>query len=64
MMNIPTLPVDGVRLPGQFEGLERLAYNFYWAWHPQVRVLFRRIDAASWLRYRNPVAVVQAQRNW
>jgi glycogen phosphorylase len=63
-MNIPTLPVGGVRLPSQFEDLERLAYNFYWAWHPRVRVLFRRIDAASWLRYRNPVAVVQAQRDW
>jgi glycogen phosphorylase len=63
-MNIPTLPVEGVRLPSQFEGLERLAYNYYWTWHPRVRVLFRRVDAASWLRYRNPVAVVQAQRNW
>jgi glycogen phosphorylase len=62
--NIPTLPVQGVRLPGQFEGLERLAYNLYWTWHPRVRVLFRRIDPASWLRYRNPVAVVQASRDW
>ncbi|HVM29396.1 MAG TPA: alpha-glucan family phosphorylase [Candidatus Limnocylindrales bacterium] len=61
---IPTLPVEGVRLPSQFEGLERLAYNLYWSWHPRVRVLFRRIDAATWLRYRNPVAVVQAHRNW
>jgi glycogen phosphorylase len=63
-IDIPTLPVEGVRLPNQFEGLERLAYNSYWTWHPRVRVLFRRIDAATWLRYRNAVAVVQAQRNW
>jgi glucan phosphorylase len=52
--------------PSPLEGLERLAYNHYWIWHPRVRVLFRRIDAGTWLRYRNPVplAVVQAQRNW
>jgi glycogen phosphorylase len=61
---IPTLPVSGVRLPAQFEGLERLAYNLYWTWHPRVRVLFRRVDAAGWRRHRNPVAIVQSHRNW
>jgi glycogen phosphorylase len=61
---IPTLPPAGVRLPAQLEGLERLAYNHYWIWHPRVRVLFRRIDVGSWLRYRNPVPLIQAQRNW
>jgi len=61
---IPTLPPAGIRLPTQLEGLERLAYNLYWIWHPRVRVLFRRIDAGSWLRYRTPVPVIQAQRNW
>ncbi|HUG47046.1 MAG TPA: alpha-glucan family phosphorylase [Candidatus Limnocylindria bacterium] len=54
----------GLRLPAQLEGLERLAYNLYWIWHPRVRVLFRRIDAGSWLRYRNPVPIIQEQRNW
>ena len=33
-------------------------------WHPRVRVLFRRIDRAPWLRYRNPVPVLQVQRDW
>jgi starch phosphorylase len=33
-------------------------------WHPRVRVLFRRIDVGSWLRYRNPVPLVQVQRDW
>jgi starch phosphorylase len=33
-------------------------------WHPRVRVLFRRIDVSSWLRYRNPVPLVQVQRDW
>ncbi len=63
-IEIPTLPSAAVRLPTQLEGLERLAYNLYWIWHPRVRVLFRRIDAGSWLRYRNPVPLIQAQRNW
>jgi starch phosphorylase len=61
---IPTLPPTGLRLPGQLDGLARLAYNHYWMWHPRVRVLFRRIDAASWLRYRNPVPLLQTHQSW
>ena len=63
-IDIPTLPPQGVRLPPQLDGLNRLAYNHYWMWHPRVRVLFRRIDVGSWLRYRNPVPLVQVQRDW
>ncbi|HLB44302.1 MAG TPA: alpha-glucan family phosphorylase [Candidatus Limnocylindrales bacterium] len=63
-IDIPTLPPAGVRLPPQLDGLHRLAYNHYWMWHPRVRVLFRRIDVGSWLRYRNPVPLVQVQRDW
>jgi len=63
-MDIPTLPPVGLRLPPQLQGLERLAFNLYWIWHPRVRVLFRRIDAATWLRYRNPVPVLQSHHNW
>ncbi|CAN5819822.1 alpha-glucan family phosphorylase [soil metagenome] len=62
--NIHTLPPAGLRLPAQLEGLERIAYNLYWIWHPRVRVLFRRIDVGTWLRYRNPVPIIQGQRNW
>ena len=36
-----------LRLPPHLEGLRRLAYNLYWAWHPEVRELFSRIDAAG-----------------
>src|SRR5687768_713110 len=63
-IEIPTLPPVGLRLPHQLQGLERLAFNLYWIWHPRVRVLFRRIDAATWLRYRNPVPVLQSHHNW
>ncbi len=51
-------------LPPQLDGLERLAFNHYWMWHPRVRVLFRRIDAQSWLRYRNPVPLLQTTQVW
>ena len=63
-IQIATLPPTGLRLPAQLEGLERLAYNHYWMWHPRVRVLFRRIDVGAWLRHRNPVPVLQAHRDW
>ena len=63
-IQIPTLPPAGLTLPKQLEGLQRLAYNHYWMWHPRVRVLFRRIDAQSWLRYRNPVPLIQGNQNW
>jgi len=63
-IEIPTLPPPDLRLPAQLEGLERLAYNHYWVWHPRVRVLFRRVDAQAWLRYRNPVPLLQSHRDW
>src|ERR671915_247636 len=61
---IATLPPAAVRLPGQLEGLHRLAYNLYWTWHPEVRALFTAIDKTTWQRHRNPVPVLQAQRDW
>ena len=63
-IEISTLPLTGLRLPAQLEGLQRLAYNSYWMWHPRVRVLFRRIDVQSWLRYRNPVPLLHVHREW
>jgi len=62
--SIPTLPVRTLRLPAQLEGLERIAYDLYWSWHPQTRALFSRVDRAAWRRFRSPVAVLQARRDW
>lgn len=61
---IPTLAPAALRLPARLEGLTRLAYNLYWSWHEPVRQLFRRIDDATWSRYRNPIPVLAAQRDW
>jgi glycogen phosphorylase len=63
-IEIPVLPPAGLTLPPQLNGLQRLAYNLYWIWHPRARVLFRRIDAQGWLRYRNPIPILQAHHNW
>jgi starch phosphorylase len=61
---VPTLPFPDHRLPPALEGLNRLAYNMYWSWHPEVRSLFARIDHPVWLEYRSPVAVLRASRDW
>ena len=64
LVHVPTLPGAPFRLPPQVEGLRRLAYNLYWSWHPRAKVLFNRIDAAAWTRYRNPVAVLEGAVDW
>jgi starch phosphorylase len=35
-------------LPGRIRGLERLAYNLWWSWHPAARVLFHALDLPAW----------------
>ena len=45
LVSVPTLPGAPFRLPPQFEGLRRLAYNLWWMWHPRAALLFQRIDA-------------------
>ncbi len=64
LVQIPTVPATGFRLPPRLEGLRRLAYNLYWSWHPGAKYLFHRIDAPAWARYRNPIPVLAAQREW
>ncbi len=63
-VRVPTLPGASFRLPPQLEGLRRLAYNLYWSWHPEARVLFSYVDSAGWARYRNPVAVLSGSIQW
>jgi len=64
IVRVPTLPGEPFRLPPQFEGLRKLAYNLWWMWHPRAALLFQRIDANTWSRYRNPVALLQSAINW
>ncbi len=64
LVRVPTLPGVPFRVPPQLEGLRRLAYNLWWAWHPAARVLFSRIDGPAWARYRNPVPVLEGTTRW
>jgi len=63
-LSIPTLPSADLHLPPKLAGLEHLAYNLYWSWHPEVRALFARIDRHIWAGFRSPVAVLRASRDW
>jgi starch phosphorylase len=61
---VPSIPGATFRLPPQLEGLRRLAYNLYWAWHPRARMIWSRIDRATWTRHRNPIPVLSGPVDW
>src|ERR1700741_942512 len=60
----PTIPGASFRLPPALEGLRPLAYNLYWAWHPQARSIWSRIDRRAWTRHRNPIPVLTGRFDW
>src|SRR5450759_1745862 len=63
-VRVPTQHGAPFRVPPQFDGLRRLAYNLWWMWHPRAALLFQRIDANTWTRYRNPIALLSSAINW
>ncbi len=64
VVHVPAAPGASFHLPPKLEGLRRLAYNMWWSWHPRARVLFSRIDAGAWARYRNPIPVLSGPVDW
>ena len=64
LVRVPVAPGASFHLPPKLEGLRRLAYNLWWSWHPNARVLFSRIDAGGWARYRNPIPVLSGPVAW
>ncbi len=64
LVRVAAQPGAPFRLPPRFEGLRRLAYNLWWMWHPRAALLFQRIDATTWSRYRNPIALFESPINW
>ena len=64
LVQIPVAPGASFTLPPKLEGLRRLAYNLWWAWHPEARTLFSRIDAGRWARFRNPIPLLAGNVNW
>jgi starch phosphorylase len=47
-------------VPGRLSGLVELAYNLWWSWHPEARILFKQIDQQAWKEsVHNPVKMLQ-----
>jgi len=47
-------------LPKRIEGLEELALNLWWSWHPAARMLFKGLDRAVWKESgHNPVLTLR-----
>ncbi len=64
LVRVPVAPGAPFNLPPKLEGLRRLAYNLWWSWNPRARILFSRIDAGAWARYRNPIPVLSGAVSW
>ncbi|MBI4371225.1 MAG: alpha-glucan family phosphorylase [Elusimicrobia bacterium] len=53
-------PASDWRLPARLARLKDLAYNLWWSWHPEARVLFKEIDRSLWAEaHHNPVALLR-----
>ncbi len=55
-----------LRLPHAYVRLEELAYNLWWSWTPDARLLFASVDAELWQRYGNPLETLRhtSERRW
>ncbi|HSB30090.1 MAG TPA: alpha-glucan family phosphorylase [Candidatus Sulfobium mesophilum] len=46
-------------IPQRISGLKELAYNLWWSWHPEARMLFKMLSRAAWkLSVHNPVKML------
>ncbi len=45
-----------------FERLPELAYNLWWAWHPEAQNLFHDLDSEHWQHHRNPVKLLRERQ--
>lgn len=46
-------------VPERISGLAELAYNLWWSWHPEARMLFKSLNRASWkVSVHNPVKML------
>ncbi|MDD2904445.1 MAG: alpha-glucan family phosphorylase [Syntrophales bacterium] len=47
-------------LPERIAGLGELAYNLWWSWHPEARMLFKLLDRGAWKATgHNPVKLLR-----
>jgi starch phosphorylase len=46
-------------VPERITGLTKLAYNFWWSWNPEGRLLFKKLSRSAWkLSRHNPVKML------
>ncbi len=46
-------------IPDRISGLNELAYNLWWSWHPEARMLFKMLNRAAWkVSVHNPVKML------
>jgi starch phosphorylase len=54
------LAVKFPHVPERLSGLVDLAYNLWWSWHPEARVLFKQINQQAWKKsIHNPVKMLR-----
>ena len=48
------------KLPAELEGLHEVAYNLWWSWDSEARMLWRSLDRDLWRSTgHNPVAMLE-----
>ena len=48
-----------LEIPERISGLSELAYNFWWSWHPEARMLFKMLNRSAWkLSIHNPIKML------
>lgn len=54
------MDANNLNLPSRIAGLEELAYNLWWSWHPEARSLFKLLDRTLWrTTHHNPVKLLK-----
>jgi glycogen phosphorylase len=47
-------------IPPRLSGLADLAYNLWWSWHPEARILFKQVNQLAWkASIHNPVRLLR-----
>ena len=47
-------------IPPRLRGLTDLAYNLWWSWHPEARILFKQLNQLAWkASIHNPVRMLR-----
>ena len=54
-----TTNIEFPQVPDRISGLVDLAYNIWWSWNPDVRMVFKQLNAYAWkANFHNPVKML------